>query len=408
MAVNTAGRLIGTDNYAQYKGTATVANIQTARNVPQVIKKNETIEVNANASPLLSMLETYLKQSFTIKGRTFFHVSGDKLFMAGTSSTTYTDSATGIVLTTGHGVRFKVFDVILVQRTQELMHITAISTDTLTVTRGFGSSTAAAIATLDFFKIVGSAFAEGSAKSQTRTREPNMVTGYTQIFRDGLDYTGNRMVQETYGGEGWKKDKSLAYEIHRRSIENGMLFGTGQSSSTYQLTAGIKKLITTNSQNFAGTAMSEVDWNNIMLVAFRKNRSSDLLCLNGENLMSTLNSYALDNIRFDPDDTMGGIDITSYRNQFGTLKLHLHGEMTGDAQGSAGPGPTGYGPEAAAFILNMKCLGLVKVEGRYMQEMKDIETPGDDKKEDGILTECGLYMEAEPRHYEIDGIPAAG
>lgn len=407
MAVPTTGRLYGTDNYAQYKGTATVANIQTGRNAPQVIKKTETIEVNANISPLLSMLDEYLKQSFTIKGRTFFHVSGDKLFMAGTSSTSYNDSATSIVLTTGHGVRFKVYDVILVQRTQEVMHITGISTDTLTVTRGFGTSTAAAIVTLDFFKIVGSAFAEGSAKSQTRTREPNMVTGYTQIFRDGLDYTGNRMVQETYGGEGWKKDKVLAYEIHRRGIENGLLFGTGQATSTFQMTAGIKKLITTNSQNFAGTAMSEVDWNNIMLVAFRKNRSSDLLCLNGENLMSTLNSYALDNIRYAPDDKTAGLDITEYRNQFGTLKLHLHGEMTGDATGSAGPGPTGYGPEAAAFILNMKCLGLVKVEGRFMKEMKDIETPGDDKKEDGILTECGLYMEAEPRHYEIDGIPAA-
>lgn len=403
MAVPTNGTLYGAQNFAQYTGTGTLGNMQPTRLIPQEIKKN-TVNVSADVAPLLALLEDLITQNYTISNRSFFHVSGDNMSRHLTTSTSYISSDVTIVLTTGQGVRVKVGDTLLVVRTGEMLYVSGVSTDTITVSRAFSGVAATSFNSLEVLEIVSSAYVEGSSKPASKYREPKLITGYTQIIRNDLASSDNKRVAAAYGGDTWKEDWRLTLLAHNMSKEQALIMNTGANSGANQQTAGLAGLITTNYYDFAGAAMDETDLNNILMVAYRRNKSKNLICMSGENLLSTINSYGLDNIRYAPDDKAAGISIMSYNSSFGQLKLHQHGLFT--ASGTDVSVST-MGWPGKAYILNMEHIGLVKVKERYDKKFSAIETPGDDAKEDGLLSEIGLFMECETSQYEIDGIPAA-
>src|SRR4051794_30478524 len=95
-------------------------------------------------------------------------------------------TGTGTSVVVDNGGYFNVEDLVLVTRTGEMMRVTAISTNTLTVTRGVGSSTVA-LANDDELYILSSAAMEGDVSKQARSETPTVVTNYTQIFRDPFD-----------------------------------------------------------------------------------------------------------------------------------------------------------------------------------------------------------------------------
>lgn len=97
---------------------------------------------------------------------------------------TFTPVDTVITVDAGQGENFVVGDAIQVEGSREIMAVTAVAANTVTVTRGTRGTTAIAIADNSLLKRINNPAIENetapTARSTTRTR----VANYTEIFRD--------------------------------------------------------------------------------------------------------------------------------------------------------------------------------------------------------------------------------
>lgn len=156
---------------------------------------------------------------------------------------------------------FRVGHVIKVA--EELLYVSAVNTGTktLTVTRGYAGTTAAAIADAAKIEVLFVEGTEGadarSARSKARVRKSNL----TQIFDDSIEISGTAKAVTQYGidnlyeYEKQKKQLELALQLEKAVI-NGVSYESGQVRQM----KGIRQFITTNVTNVAGAlALTQVN-----------------------------------------------------------------------------------------------------------------------------------------------------
>jgi len=177
----------------------------------------------------------------------------DSMFGTESKTTaTATDSATSIVVADVEP--FRVNQVIKIG--EELLLVTAVTTGTktLTVTRGYANTTAAAVAS---GAVVSVQFVEGvegadarAARNKPRVRKSNI----TQIFDDTVSISGtsaaiaNHGIDNLYEYEKSKKLLELALQL-----EKALIGGIKYENGTVRQMAGIRSMITTNVVNLSGT-----------------------------------------------------------------------------------------------------------------------------------------------------------
>lgn len=129
-------------------------------------------------------------------------------------------SETGIDVTTGQGIRFGAGDIILVNA--EYMRVTSVSTDTLTVTRGYGSSTAAVATTGQVVLNLGQALTEGSDPGTARWQDRSGLYNMTQIFGPtAIQISGTENVVRKYGLGG---QSEFQHQVANRTKEHWIAF----------------------------------------------------------------------------------------------------------------------------------------------------------------------------------------
>jgi hypothetical protein len=146
---------------------------------------------------------------------------------------------------------FRVGSVVKV--VDELLYVSGIAGLTLTVTRGYASTTAAAIdsgAKVQFLFDEGTEGADArAARSKPRVRKSNL----TQIFTDSIDISGTAQAVAQYGisdlyeYEKQKKQLELALQLEKALI-NGVAYESGQVRQM----KGIRQWINTNVTNVGG------------------------------------------------------------------------------------------------------------------------------------------------------------
>jgi hypothetical protein len=98
-----------------------------------------------------------------------------------------------------NGDRFQVGDQIMLAGKPEIMLVTEIDGDTLTVVRNYGGSTNTSVVDEDVINIIGNAALEGddapAARFTSRVRKQN----YTQIFTAALEVSGSQLAAQTIG-----------------------------------------------------------------------------------------------------------------------------------------------------------------------------------------------------------------
>jgi len=112
-----------------------------------------------------------------------------------TNDTTYT----ALVVTSGEGVKFQVGDVLALD--SELVWVSSISTDTLTITRGFGGTTQATHASTVTVTLRTRARVEGADANDSPTTNPTSGYNYTQILQKTINVTRTRQKVSQYGIE---------------------------------------------------------------------------------------------------------------------------------------------------------------------------------------------------------------
>ena len=118
-------------------------------------------------------------------------------------------------------------DLILNERTGEVILVTATPTaTTLTVQRAVGTTAAAAINAADVMRTVGNAFEEGSVRPSAVAVIAARYVNNTQIFRNSWAVTKTAAAIPQIAGSGYvSESKQDCAALHAMAIEKALFFG---------------------------------------------------------------------------------------------------------------------------------------------------------------------------------------
>lgn len=308
----------------------------------------------------------------------------------------YVDSATSIVV--DNGAYFQAGDQVKVPRTGEVMLVSSISTNTLTVVRGYGVTAAAALVDNDPVVIIGNVNQEGAAARALKSVNETEVFNYTQIFRTSFGVTGTNAASDTYGG------KDLVYLEAKKGIEHIMdvnrafLFGEKKLDTTgdkvARATGGALSFLTENNYAAGGALTQDEFDREICEIAFRYG-SDEKLMLASARLVSVINTWALGKYEVTSGEDTFGLSIMKYVSPFGILHITYDPMLEGTIYG-------GYG-----IILDTDNIGYCPLKGRDTSLTRNIQSNDVDGIEHEYLTEAGLKIKSPKTHALITGVTSA-
>lgn len=319
----------------------------------------------------------------------------DPRFDAVNNGAGYASGATSIVV--DNGPYFEVQSLVYVPRTGETMRVTAISTNTLTVVRGVGS-TAAALVDNDELIIANTAQPEGDASRVARTRNPATVTNYTQIFRKPWDETNTALYSDYEGGDDWEFQAKKAGIEHKKDIEYAMMIGhpseDTSSGNARRTTGGFNHFVTTNITDASG-ALTETEFFAALRPAFRYG-SKEKWAVGSALALDVLNAFPRGKLQTAQGETTYGLRVMQYISPLGTINFTTHWLLEGATLGGQ------------VWIVDTDALRyryLANKRGSRDSHINtDIQNNDVDGRKDEWLTECGLEFGQEKRHAKIIGI----
>lgn len=323
-------------------------------------------------------------------------------FDAINNATGYTDAATSI--TVDNGSRFVANDLVKVPRTGEVMRVTAVAGNVLTVVRGVGGAGVALLDNDELYKI-GIAKMEGDDISPATSRNPTTQTGYCQIFRTPFSETNTLRHSDTYTSQNnWQILANHAGIEHAKDMELAFWLGKPSENLTgthpVRTTGGVFHYITTNVTDVGG-AMTEQEFFSAFRGAFRYGGKRTKTLFAGQAFNSILDTYPRGKIQVvqGDRDTTYGLDVTRFTSSQGTLNVVNHYLLEGTVYG-------GYGA-----ILDMEVIKkryLRNSEGsRDSHIVTNRQGPGVDGRTDEHVAECGLQVGNEQRHALITNATSA-
>jgi hypothetical protein len=184
-----------------------------------------------------------------------------------TSSATVNTAATAVpvhVAGQSVGTFLQVGMVMKNTRTGEFLQITATAPNTLTISRGFGGTSAATIAATDDLFIISDAALEGADVTVDTSRPRTRKTNYCQIFKKDIIVSGTVQAVNHLGGIGnefdYQKEKKAREAIRdlEKAVIQGKVSGNSLgSSSAYRTFKGVWDHLTTNATS-TGTLNASV------------------------------------------------------------------------------------------------------------------------------------------------------
>lgn len=173
------------------------------------------------------------------------------------------DNETTISVATGHGARFKVGTLfkLAVAGVTEVMQVTAISGDDLTVVRGYGSTSgqAGTAGTADKIQIIAHPAQEGQDPPADESAIRTKVSNYTQIFQRGINvsHTMRSVLQAGVADEYTYQVARRLMEVMREmdsSLVAGIKSASAGSDSVYRTMGGIIEFSSQSTGNLTTTS----------------------------------------------------------------------------------------------------------------------------------------------------------
>lgn len=173
-------------------------------------------------------------------------------------------SATELVVASGHGARFKagtLFKDTAAGKT-EVMQVTAVSTDTLTIVRGYGSTsgeTHGSGTTAFNILIINHPKQESQDAGDDESKARTKVTNYTQIFEKGIkiSHTMRSVLQAGVADEFTFQIARRMMEIEREldsTVINGIKSASAGSDTVYRTMGGLIEFVSQSGGNVTTTS----------------------------------------------------------------------------------------------------------------------------------------------------------
>src|SRR5215218_9946860 len=147
---------------------------------------------------------------------------------------TYTNTLTDTAFVVDNASRFRIGDQVRISDASEVMLVTAVNTgtNTLTVVRGYGGSTAQSLADNLTLHILGNAALEGDAADSARFTARSRKTNYTQIFSSTVEVSGSELaVRQLAVADELDYQKQQRLRELLRDLENCVVNGRSAAAS---------------------------------------------------------------------------------------------------------------------------------------------------------------------------------
>jgi len=288
---------------------------------------------------------------------------------------------------------FRVGDVILVARTGEMMKVTALaSAVSLTCTRGYAGSTAAAANDNDWVKILFSAESENDTQASIVTTASTTVTNFTQIFKRTYG-TSNTRKAMTYRSDAHalKEERKLAMGLLKEDMEQAFLWGKKveikASGVDTRHTGGIDEFVTTNRIDLeGGIGFGDIGY---LMNVFTRFGSKSKIWMCGRDARQQLDSLGLEYRRITGKASKLGFKADGIRSSFGDAMMVTHHGLT-NAHADR------------IVVLDPEHSRIAQL--RKIKHNKNIQTPGRDGEEHEFIGELGLWIDTERAHGMISGV----
>jgi hypothetical protein len=299
--------------------------------------------------------------------------------------------------------RFRIGDQIKLEGSDEVMLVTATNTGggTITVTRGYGGTTASNLADNTPISIIGNAALEGddagSARFTNRVRKSN----FTQIFTSAVEVSGSELAVRQVGvADELDYQKQLRSRELLRDLENAVINGVApaaspEGSSTIRRTMrGILGFVTTNrfapgSSGFPSSDPLSEEQLNLAMREVWKNSGGriDLIVVGGDQKRA-INTFVASNRRFTANDDSFRSLISVYESDFGVARILLCRSV----------------PKGTVLLLDSSRIEVKPLAGRSFH-YKPLASTGD--RENGqVIGEYTLELRNENAHAVISGFAA--
>jgi hypothetical protein len=259
------------------------------------------------------------------------------------------DAQNATSLTVTSGARFRVGDQVKPGITSEVMLVTAVSGNTLTVARGYGATTKATLVNGMTLTILGNAALEGDdaapARTTTRVRKQN----YTQIFAATVSVSGSMLAARQHGiADELDFQKQERTRELLRDLENCVLNGvapasTPQGSGSVRRTMnGVLRQISTNvfqpgqggipaGGGAGSTDLTEAVLNTALRKVWEKSSGTIDTIVVGGLQKRQINSFVTQSQAYAPqDDTFRNL-VSVYESDFGVCRVIVSRWMPADA-----------------------------------------------------------------------------
>jgi hypothetical protein len=302
-------------------------------------------------------------------------------------------------LTATTGSRFRVGDQIQAAGSTEVILVTDVSGNTLTVSRGYGGTTKMALTHGITLTIIGNAALEGadatSPRFTTRTRKSN----YTQIFSAAVQVSGSEAAVRQIGVDDemdYQKTGRLRELL--RDLENTAINGvapaaTPEGSSTVRRTMrGILASLSTNvmTPNTGyipdETALSEEHVNGALRTVWEASGNKPDLIVCGGSQKRKINGFIQSSQRYSTSAETFKNLVSVYESDFGVCRVVL----------------SRFVPADSVLFLDSSRVSVLPLAGRSFH-FKRLAVTGDYESGE-VLGEYTLELRNEKGHGVLKGL----
>jgi len=315
---------------------------------------------------------------------------------------TFSDPSADTEFEVDNGGRFRTGDQIQVEGSKELMLVTAVDGNTLTVVRGYSGTTAEDIADNQVINILGNAALEGEDKPDIRFTNRIRCGNYTQIFTAAVDVSGTDMAASQLGladEMDYQKQERLRELV--RDLENTVING-GQTVSNPQGSSSVRRSMKGTIQHLStnvfhtgdsgfpsGNDLDEAKINYVLRKIWEvSNGNVDLIVVGGFQKRK-INSIASGMRSLAAGETTYRDMISIYESDFGVCRVITSRWM----------------PQDAILLLDSSRISVLPLAGRSFH-FKPLASSGDYECGE-LIGEYTLELKNESAHGLIRGLQSS-
>jgi hypothetical protein len=306
---------------------------------------------------------------------------------------TFTDPDVDTDFVVDNGSRFRVGDQIQVEGSEELMLVTGINGDTLTVVRGYAGTTAEDLADNQVINILGNAALEGADKPGVRFTNRNRCSNYTQIFTATVEVSGTDMAASQLGladeldYQKQERLRELIRDLENTAINSGQPASNPEGSGSVRrsMKSIIQHLVTnvfhTGDSGFpTGNDLNEAKINHVLRQIWESSNGNVDLIVVGGFQKRKINIFSADSRTYGANDTTFTDMISIYESDFGVCRIVT----------------TRWMPQDAVLLLDSSRISVLPLAGRSFH-FKPLASSGDYECGE-LIGEYTLELKNEAAH----------